>query len=150
LDEIKRIYPEFQMSGEIQKERVFGNFKPPKGYGREKVSNSKNYKDRPGMSAAHLDDIRSINCCVCFAPPRNEAHHLKEGTGERGMGIRSTDKHAVPLCRPHHQEVEAAGSKNEKRWFTDREIDALHLADALWRATGNVDQMQRIIEAHRP
>jgi len=128
---------------------MFGNFKPQKGYSSAKRKNSETYKDRPGMSAVHLDDIRSVNCCVCFAHPRNEAHHLKEGTGERGMGVRATDKHAVPLCRTHHQEIEDAGSKNEKKWFTDRGIDALHLADALWRATGNVNQMTRIIQAHR-
>ncbi len=137
------------MAGQVNKERVFGNFKPPRGYDKPKRENSKNYENRPGMSPKHLDCIRACQCCVCEHPPRSEAHHLKAGTGERGMGVRSTDKHSVPLCSTCHQEVEAAGAKNEKFWFTSRGLDALSLALALWASTSDVDQMQRIVRAHK-
>lgn len=138
------------MAGQLNKERILGNFKPPKGYAREKRTNSKNYKSRPGMSDKHLDLIRGLPCSVCLVPPRSEAHHLKQGTGERGMGLRSTDKHAVPLCNEHHHEVEHAGSRNERDWFRSFGIDALGLALALWAASGDLDQMKRIVEAHQP
>jgi hypothetical protein len=134
--------------GEVKKERIFGNFKQ-KGYAREKTGNAKRYKKRPGMSPEHLDSVRNLPCCICLQPPRNEAHHLKQGTGERGMGLRSTDRHAVPLCRSHHQEVELAGSRREANWFLLRSIDALALADALWAARGNALQQAKILMAHR-
>mgnify|MGYP000185695457 CR=1 FL=1 len=138
------------MGSEIRQERVYGNWKPAKGYAREKRTNSQNYKRRPGMSEAHLACIRSLACCVCGAAPRNEAHHLKAGTGERGMGLRSTDKHAVPLCTHHHQEIEGQGARNEPKWFRSHGIfDALELALALWQASGDLDRMTRVIEAHR-
>lgn len=140
------------MSGTVKQERIFGNWKPPKGYAREKLTNSQNYKQRPGMSDDHLACIRQLPCCVCGHNVPNEVHHLK-ATGERGMGVKSTDKNGVPLCPISiggcHADVEAIGTKNERRWFLDRGIDALALADALWRATGDLDQMKRIIEAHR-
>lgn len=140
------------MASEIRSERILGNWKPPRGYARQQHRNSKNYKRRPGMSDAHLNCIRQLSCCVCGAQPRNEAHHLKS-TGERGAGVRSTDKHAVPLCPIAiggcHADVEAIGAKNERKWFLDRGLDALALAEALWAATGNIDQMQRIVEAHK-
>ena len=143
------------MSGQINKERVYGNFKR-RGYGkkaREKLNdykheNSKAYKFRPGMSEKHLNCIRRLQCCVCDHPPRSDPHHLK-ATGERGMGLRSTDKHTVPMCRHCHDEVERAGAKNEEVWFTTRGLDALSLALALWSNSGEVDQMQRIVRAHR-
>lgn len=136
------------MSGQINRPRVFGNFKAPKGYGRVKRENSKNYKNRPGMSDKHLDCVRSLSCCVCSKGPRSECHHLKAGTNERGMGQRSSDRFAVPLCRDHHHDVEHVGTKNEQAWFEGYGIDALALADALWHSTGAVDLMQRIVRAH--
>lgn len=137
------------MSGEVYKERVFGNWKN-RGYRREKSKNSQNYKQRPGMSPAYLDDIRALPCVVCLEPPRSDPHHLKSGTGERGMGQRSTDKWAVPLCRRHHEEVEAAGTRNEITWFGNHGIDPHDLAMSLWMARGQVDQMIKIVEANRP
>lgn len=131
----------------LQKHR-FGNFKPPKGYAREKRTNSQTYKDRPGMSPAHLVCIRKLRCCVCGARPPVEAHHLKQGTNARGMGLRSPDKFAVPLCPYCHGEVERAGSKNEQKWFEGRGLDALLLADALYRSTGELDRLQKIVLAH--
>lgn len=100
------------------------------------------------MSDAHLALLRKLLCCVCGSREPNECHHLKQDTNERGMGLRSTDKHAIPLCRHHHAEVEGVGSKNERQYFLDKGIDALALADALWRNTGDQDRMHKIILAH--
>ena len=135
------------MSSEIKKDRVFGNFKK-RGYDRPPKTNAQNYKSRPGMSPAHLDRIRQCPCCVCLATTRSDPHHLKAGIKERGMGLRSTDRHTVPMCRHHHEEVEAAGSRNEQRWFTSRGIDALDLAAALWQSS-DVNLMTKIVKAHK-
>ncbi len=129
------------------KPHVLGNFKV-KDY--SKHENSKNYEKRAGMSEAHLDCIRQLPCCICFPLKGGDPHHLKAQTGERGMGLRSTDKWAVPICRRHHDEVERIGSRNEFAWFKEHGIaDIRELAEALWANTGDLDRMKAVIEAHR-
>jgi hypothetical protein len=110
--------------------------------------NSKAYKLRPGMSVDHLTRIRNLACCVC-AKAGGEAHHLKAGTGERGMGLRSTDKWSVPMCHTCHMEVERVGSRNEQAWFSVRGIYASLLAMDLWGNTGDLRRMERVLVAHR-
>lgn len=143
------------MSSRIDRPHVLANFKPSQS---EKVRSKRAKKSaaelRPGMSSSHLDCIRQLPCCACMvikrSEKRNEAHHLKFGTGERGMGMRSTDKNAVPLCRIHHNQVENAGAKNEVAVFQSWGIgDALQLASDLWRSTGDVRKMTLIIYAHK-
>lgn len=106
---------------------------------------------RPGMSPAHLRLIRQLPCCVTGLPGPNDPHHLKAGlVHERGVGRKATDRWAVPLCREKHEEVERVGSRNEWAWFKKHGIeDPLELAAALWRNTGDLDRMVRVIEAHR-
>ena len=133
------------MSSEIRKDRVFGNFKN-RSYRREKDKNSQNYKTRPGMDPSHLDNLRQCPCCVCFASPRSDPHHLKSGTGERGMGQRSTDKWAVPLCRHHHNEVEAAGTRREVSWFASFGVEPHELAMSLWMARGDIQRIKKLLK----
>jgi hypothetical protein len=87
---------------------------------------------------------------VTLRVPAGEAHHLKQGTGERGAGMRSSDKWAVPLSHAPHMELERESSRNEAKWFERHGIDApLDLAAALWNASPDVAAMTRIIMAHR-
>ena len=113
-----------------------------------KRKNSERYKDRPGMSEAHLALIRQLPCCITGKRPGGEVHHLKDGTGERGMGLRSTDKWGVPLCHHVHMDVEAAGTRNERAWFLARGIDPIVLAKDLWGASGDLEKMIKIVESH--
>lgn len=102
-------------------------------------------KKRAGMDPKHLEFIRRLPCCICGYEPV-EAHHLKFGTGERGMGMRSTDKWAVPLCHEHHiNGVERFGSKMEASWFKAKGVNPLNLAKDLWGATGDIEAMWKII-----
>lgn len=110
---------------------------------------------RPGMSPSHLDRIRGLPCCVCEKPPRSECHHLKDtGANERGMGLRSTDQWALPVCSfatggGCHDEIERLGSKNERDWFFARGIDARELAQGLWRVTSaKGDKMIEVFKVH--
>lgn len=143
------------MASQIEKERTFGNFKPSRGErAKEKRTKKSAAERREGMSATHLECIRQLPCCACLvikrSEARNEAHHLKAGTNERGMGLRSTDKNAVPLCRIHHNQIERSGTKNETAVFKSWGIaDALQLASDLFKATGDVRKMTRIIYAHK-
>ena len=52
--------------------------------------------------------IRSLHCCVCFAPPPNEAAHIRMGLGG-GMGAKPNDCWTVPLCRRCHEKQHGAG-----------------------------------------
>lgn len=132
-------------ASQIYRPKVLGNFKNrgPK----EKHQNSKWRKERDGMSQDHLALIRKLPCCITKGKG-GEAHHLKSGTGERGMSVRSSDKWAVPVCRNAHEEIERAGTKNERSHFLARGIDPHELARALWANTGDIDAMRRVLTAH--
>ena len=105
---------------------------------------------REGMSARHCELLRQLPCCIGGDHPGGEVHHLKFGTGERGMGLRSTDKFGVPMCHTHHIDgVERAGSRNEQKWFRDRGVSPLDLAAGLWLVTGNLDSMRAVMLAHK-
>lgn len=105
---------------------------------------------REGNCKKHLALIRKLPCCVTGKRGPNDPHHLKEGLAhERGIGRKATDRWAVPLCRTKHEEVERIGSRNEQAWFQKHGIaDSLELAAALWRNTGDLERMQRVLEAH--
>lgn len=126
--------------------KVIGNFRDRGA--KEPHRNSENYKERPGMSEEHVECIRSLPCCTCRKRPRSQIHHLKAGTGERGAGLRSTDKWGVPLCGDCHDGVERAGSRNEKKWFEERGLGSNELARDLWLNTGDVPRMLRVLQAH--
>ena len=96
-----------------------------KGGPRAKAQNSSWREDRDGMSETHLALIRKLPCCVCRRTP-------------------------VPLCLHDHESVERAGARNEIRWFKERGVeDVVWLASALWKATGNLPAMTRIVITHQ-
>ena len=51
----------------------------------------------------YLDTIRGLPCCVCGAPPPNDPHHMLVS----GMSVKGPDAWAIPLCRKHHNDIEA-------------------------------------------
>jgi hypothetical protein len=126
--------------------KIYGNFKTPiQPKRKEKTSREK----RPGMSEQHLACVRKLPCCITGKMPGGECHHLK-GTGERGMGLRSTDKWAIPLSHDVHMDLEAQGSRKESSWFAARGIENPYaLAAALWQATGDIPKMTKIVIAQR-
>ena len=132
---------------QIGKPKTFGNFK--KLGPREKQKNSNRRKEREGMDDGHAANIRLLPCCLCRKRVGGEIHHLKHGTGQRGMGLRSPDMYGVPVCRYCHEEVEAAGTKREPEHFqTHAGLDPLVLASRLWAVRGDVEQMHAVLKAH--
>jgi len=130
---------------EMPKPAFIPNFKVRKPKEKKKSAAEK----REGMSEKHLALIRQLPCCVC-GRAGGEAHHCKYGTGERGMGLRSTDKFAIPLCNEDHiNGVERVGSRNEHAWFVKRGVNPLDLAAGLWSVTGDLETMKRVLAAHR-
>jgi len=54
---------------------------------------------KPVRSPAYLRWIRSLPCSVCRATRTVEAAH----TGPHGLGQKSSDLSAIPLCARHHR-----------------------------------------------
>jgi len=133
-------------------QKVLGNFKPSTTE-KQKAKIAKprvKREEREGNDSEHLAAIRQCVCTVCNKVGGNDPHHLKAGTGERGAGMRSTDRWAVPLCRQHHSELEGLSSRSEPAWFRDHGIDApLDLAARLWNVSPDVSSMMKILIAHK-
>lgn len=56
-------------------------------------------KAPPVKDAGYLRYVRNLFCLVCGASYAIESAH----TGGRGLGQRSSDRNAIPLCRRHHR-----------------------------------------------
>lgn len=138
----------------------YGNWKP-KRIERIKAKLRDKHDDREGNDSHHLAALRKCPCIVTLRTPAGEVHHLKSlGAGkERGVGRRASDRWGVPLSRSSHNAVEAVGSRNELRWFSENGIEEPHeLAAALWAVRPSdgstkaikmaVETMTRIIVAH--
>ena len=99
------------------------------------------------MSPSHLALIRQLPSCLSWRTPC-DPHHLRV-LGERGIGLRATDRWAVPLTRDEHDDVHRVGSRKEEDWFLARNLDIYSLANGLWQQTGDLARMLRVMEAHR-
>lgn len=78
--------------------------------------------------ANHLANIRKQACLVCERTP-SHAHHLKFAQAA-GVSLKVSDEYVVPLCALHHDSLHRSG--NEQRWWQQRGIDALAVAQDLW------------------
>ena len=87
-------------------------------------------------SAAHLARLRKLACTIpgCRGTPV-DAHHLTH-VEMRGMGLKSSDANAVPLCRwVHHSATSNDGVHHvgsESEWWAARNIDPEPIAARLW------------------
>lgn len=133
---------------QVPREKVYGNFRQPRW--RVFTAHRDWRKEREGMSDRHLALIRQLSCTLCPSPIV-DVHHLKSlaAAKERGIGLKATDQWSVPLCRLHHSDVERIGSRKEPAWFAEYGIDPHELAYCLWRATGHLGRMRRVLLAHQ-
>ena len=132
-------------------DKIIGNFKPAKSerIARKLAKPREKRAARPGNSEAHLSALRRCPCVATLKMPAGEVHHLKQGTGERGAGLRASDRWGVPLSRVPHEIVERAGSRRETATLASLGVrDPIGLASALWQASPNVAAMTKIILAH--
>ena len=83
----------------------------------------------------HLRYVATQACLICGRRP-SDAHHLKF-TQPRALGLKVSDEFTVPLCRGHHRELHSAG--DEQRWWAERNIDAVSIADAMWQLSQKSD-----------
>jgi hypothetical protein len=86
-------------------------------------------------SKEHLRFVAQQPCVICGRTPAH-AHHVRHAQ-QRGLALKVSDEFTVPLCAIHHGENHATG--DEKRWWQERKIDPLAIAQQLWaqsRAAG--------------
>lgn len=119
-------------------------FKTPRNPNKKRERKARD--GRPGMSAKYLTQIRRLPSCVSWGFPV-QAHHLRI-KGERGVGMKATDKWALPLTFEEHAEIHRIGSRKEEEWFKARGIACYQLAEALWAQNHSVESMYRVLLAH--
>lgn len=134
---------------EIRPPKVYGNFRPSLSERSKKHVSAQ--ERREGNSAAHLALIRQLPSCVSGSLGPCDPHHLRSGAAlaERGVGMRATDRWAVPLLRIEHDELHRISSRLEEAWFRERGVgDVIELANAIYVNTGDLERMLRVLQAH--
>jgi hypothetical protein len=77
----------------------------------------------------YLAWLRSQPCCICGADGSDAAHlrmgSVNDGKRSTGMGEKSSDKWAVPLCRRHHDMQHAMA---EREFWASFGLDPMALS----------------------
>jgi hypothetical protein len=71
---------------------------------------------KPQRNTRYLAWIRAMPCCVCGSRRGIEASH----TGPHGLGQKSPDSSAIPLCRRHHRTGHDSYHRLGPRKFSER------------------------------
>ena len=79
-------------------------------------------------SKEHLRFVAQQPCVICGRTPAH-AHHIRYAQ-PRELALKVSDEFTVPLCAIHHSENHATG--DERRWWHERKIDPLAIAEQLW------------------
>ena len=87
-------------------------------------------------SKDHLRFVARQPCLVCGRTP-SHAHHVRYAQ-PKGLAIKVSDEFTVPLCAIHHTENHTTG--DERRWWQERKIDPLPVAEQLWRESNGIKQ----------
>jgi hypothetical protein len=82
-------------------------------------------------SKEHLRFVAQQPCVICGRTPAH-AHHVRYAQ-PRGVSLKVSDEFTVPLCAIHHTENHSTG--DERRWWHERKIDPLAIAQELWNTT---------------
>lgn len=85
-------------------------------------------------SKEHLRFVAQQPCVICGRTPAH-AHHIRYAQ-PRGIALKVSDEFTVPLCAIHHRENHTTG--DERRWWQERKIDPLVVAQELWKATTGI------------
>lgn len=126
---------------EVRKRLVLANWRQP--YAKLDAPRRERARDRrPGMSPTHLARIRRLQCTFCYETEGIQAHHLQSGAAraERGIGLKATDRHTIPLCALCHGDLHRYGSRRERDYALRRGIDPHDLSEALWRRSSDRDE----------
>lgn len=100
-------------------------------------------RKREGDSKAHTRWIKSLPCLIC-GRKSDDPHHLKRGVDNmpKGMSRKHPDRWAIPVCRKHHNHLEAG---NDEERLAELGHDGRATAARLWAISGDTEQAERII-----
>jgi hypothetical protein len=95
----------------------------------------------------HLEFVRQLPCLICRNNIQSEAAHIRMGdmsVAKRptGMQEKPDDAFTVPLCGEHHRQQHEI---NEKRFWEYAGMDAIKIALALWRVSGDQESGELIV-----
>ena len=71
----------------------------------------------------YLDWVKTLTCCACDVPA-DDPHHIVVA-GFKGMGSKTPDYWAIPLCREHHDALHHNRTEWEERYGSQWEHAAL-------------------------
>jgi hypothetical protein len=103
-------------------------------------------------SPGHLRFVRTLQCVLCGDNTSVEAAHVSYADShagkwyEKSIAGKVSDRWTVPLCSKHHREQH---STDEWTWWQLQDRDPVKIAQALWIASGDVEEASRICEANR-
>lgn len=90
-------------------------------------------RDAPQIRCpGHLKWLRGFPCAIAgqhLCGGRIEAAHVRAGT-DGGMGVKPSDRYAIPLCGDAHAMQHRVGEHQFERTF---DISMRKIADDLWR-----------------
>jgi hypothetical protein len=89
-----------------------------------------NFKQPRLRSEKYLRSLREMPCLSCGIAPAGVAHHLLRAE-ERGVGLKTGDNHAVPMCNPCHTRLHMNG--DEIMFWDLVGINAYQWANKNWR-----------------
>ena len=78
----------------------------------------------------YLAYVRGKPCLVCGSPA--DAHHIQFAQ-PRGLGRKTGDQYAVPVCRRHHVDLHTGGV-GEKTWWALQGINPVTWAEQTYAA----------------
>lgn len=100
----------------------------------------------------YLQALRRVPCVICGALPCDAAHlrftNLSVGRRNPGMGMKSHDRFANPLCREHHKAQHDAG--DEAKWWAAHNLDPDALAAGHYAAFLAGGDMAAVVQEYRP
>lgn len=87
----------------------------------------------PERDADYLNYVRTLPCIICGKQHRSEPHHIRD-TRTAGMGIKSPDWYAIPVCHNCHMGVaHGTGFKDSLDWLSLDLIDFARLCYLRWK-----------------
>ena len=95
-----------------------------------------NFKQTRERNAKYLHSLRRMDCLACGISPGGVAHHLLRAE-KRGMGMKTGDNKAVPMCDNCHKELHHMG--DEGLYWDLRGVDAYDWANKNWEKYHGVD-----------
>jgi hypothetical protein len=111
-------------------------------------------KRKPARKAQKPDKdylalVRRCPCISCDTDPCREAAHVRMCAPDKpmpGMGAKSDDQWALPLCHPCHMKQHAMG---EKPFWEGLGLNPLAICVKLWCGRHSLQAMRAVVFAER-